>query len=514
MKNLPHVLEPLMDQRRWVNWKNKGGKKLPFQAKTNKVASTADPTTWSSYRDAVEAAPENGGVGFVLADSGVAALDLDDCRDPDTGALDDWAQRLVDKANGAYVEVTPSKRGVRIIGMSEGGPVHTTRQMGNGKVEAYRDTARYITVSGDQLGECNKLGNIDALIDETVAAKPIANKDTSRSGLFHSEVCKLGEKGWSAERIEVHMRQHASQYKHTKASQYDSEGRLGQEVERSLKNAGINARKAAAQPKASLLWDGDPPPPTPPERIKGLVPEVGIGIEHGQFSTGKTYIALDLCLSGATGSLFIGRNVIKPCGSLFLAYERPYSVFPRWNMARRMKHPGLLKRLPFAMLGKLPPLMDDDALDTLVSTAKDANKKMQGDFGVPLGLIIIDTLVVATGGLSDGTAQEVQPIMNRMRELSNETQTFVLGLDHQGHTPGRSRGSSDKYGTPDLSWSIEAEDKKAGTLTVQKYADGVQGDRFHYTLVLEETKYEDGEREPSVGSDGRMRRPWLMSRRR
>jgi RecA-family ATPase len=233
--------------------------------------------------------------------------------------------------------------------------------------------------------------------------------------------------------------------------------------------------------------------PIPPERIKGLMPEVGIGIEHGQFSTGKTYIALDLCLASAMGSQFIGRRVIKPCGSLFLAYERPYSVFPRWNIARRMKHPGLLKRLPFALLGKLPPFMDEDALDILVAIATEANKKMQGDFGVPLGLIIIDTLVVATGGLSDGTAQEVQPIMNRMRQLSNETQTFVLGLDHQGHTPGRSRGSSDKYGTPDISWSIEAEDKKQGALTVQKYADGVQGDRFNFTLVLEETKYDNGE---------------------
>jgi RecA-family ATPase len=304
-------------------------------------------------------------------------------------------------------------------------------------------------------------------------------------------VCKLAEKGWNADRIEAHMRQSAARYSHTKAAQYDSEGRLRQEIERSLKNAGIHVHKTEARP--ILRWDGDPPPPIPPERVKGLLPEVGIGIEHGQFSTGKTYIALDLCLSAALGTTFIGRPIIKPCGSLFLAYERPHSVFPRWYMAKQIKCPGLLKQLPFAMLAQLPPFMDDDALDTLVEIAKDADKRMRGELGVPLGFIVIDTLVVATGGLSDGTAQEVQPIMSRMRQLSNETQTFVLGLDHQGHTPGRSRGSSDKYGTPDISWSIEAEDKKEGTLTVQKYADGVQGDRFNFTLVLEETKYGDGE---------------------
>src|SRR5262245_18945863 len=116
MKNLPSVLEPLMDQRRWVTWKNKGGKKLPFQAKRpDELASTTDPNTWATYRETHKAAPNDGGVAFVLKGSGIGALDLDDCRDPDTGALNDWAQDLVDKANGAYIEVTPSKRGVRII---------------------------------------------------------------------------------------------------------------------------------------------------------------------------------------------------------------------------------------------------------------------------------------------------------------------------------------------------------------------------------------------------------------
>jgi hypothetical protein len=251
---LPHVLKPLIEQDQWVIWKHTSdGKKLPFQAnKPAVLASTTDPKTWASYSDAVDARPANGGIGFVLHGSGIGALDLDDCRHPDTGKLHPWAQTLVDKANGAYVEVTPSKRGLRIIGAAKGGPVHTTRQMGEGKVEIYRDAARYITISGDQLGICKNLHCIDALIDETIAAPPTPEKDTSSSGLFHMEVCKLAEKGWSPECIEAHMRKNEPRYKHTKAKQYDSENRLRQEIERSIKNARMIVRKSDTQPKASL----------------------------------------------------------------------------------------------------------------------------------------------------------------------------------------------------------------------------------------------------------------------
>jgi primase-polymerase (primpol)-like protein len=35
------------------------------------------------------------GIGFMLHDSGYAAFDIDDCRDPDTGEIAKWAQSLI-----------------------------------------------------------------------------------------------------------------------------------------------------------------------------------------------------------------------------------------------------------------------------------------------------------------------------------------------------------------------------------------------------------------------------------
>jgi transposase len=52
-------------------------------------------------------------VGLVPLE-GIPGLDLDCCRDPETGDVDPWAQQIIDEV-GSYSEVSPSGRGVRIF---------------------------------------------------------------------------------------------------------------------------------------------------------------------------------------------------------------------------------------------------------------------------------------------------------------------------------------------------------------------------------------------------------------
>jgi hypothetical protein len=51
-------------------------------------------------------AGEGDGIGFVLTETDFVAIDLDHCRDPTTGKVDDWAQAIVEQAAGAYCETT------------------------------------------------------------------------------------------------------------------------------------------------------------------------------------------------------------------------------------------------------------------------------------------------------------------------------------------------------------------------------------------------------------------------
>jgi predicted P-loop ATPase len=178
---LPTALAELKDQRRWVCWKYKRSKtgkptKVPYQPSDTK-ASTDDPSTWSTF-DAVVAVIEGfDGIGFVLTNTDLAAFDIDNCRDKESGAIDPWAQDLI-KRSGSYTEVSPSGTGIRIIGRGRGEEIHCKRKVANGvSCEIYRRATRYITVTGNALEDYSELADIDGVMDATFAELTGGSRD-------------------------------------------------------------------------------------------------------------------------------------------------------------------------------------------------------------------------------------------------------------------------------------------------------------------------------------------------
>jgi primase-polymerase (primpol)-like protein len=110
--HLPNALAPLFALRNWAitRWvPTKGGKrtKVPYRsARPNTKGSSTDPMTWSDFDTAVAAPKCADGIGFCLLNSGFGALDIDNCRDAATGAIDPWAEELVART-GSYADVLP-----------------------------------------------------------------------------------------------------------------------------------------------------------------------------------------------------------------------------------------------------------------------------------------------------------------------------------------------------------------------------------------------------------------------
>jgi primase-polymerase (primpol)-like protein len=75
--------------------------------------------TWAPFakvRPAV-ASGACSGLGFVFsADDPLFFLDLDHCRDPDTGEIAPWALDYLEGFYGTYIEVSPSGTGIKVIG--------------------------------------------------------------------------------------------------------------------------------------------------------------------------------------------------------------------------------------------------------------------------------------------------------------------------------------------------------------------------------------------------------------
>ena len=151
--NLDGIPEELKCLSRWVGWKvaERDGKptKLPVNPKTLALASATDEDTWSGFDEAVSAARQARlkGIGFVLC-APYTGIDLDRCRDTETGDIEPWAQEIVDSIR-SYTEISPSGTGLHLIVR---GTLPTNGRRRTGKIEMY-DDGRYFTITGFRVNE-------------------------------------------------------------------------------------------------------------------------------------------------------------------------------------------------------------------------------------------------------------------------------------------------------------------------------------------------------------------------
>jgi primase-polymerase (primpol)-like protein len=146
-ENIP---EQLTERPQWVCWRLEERKdewtKVPYSAISFERASSTDLMTWATFDEAVAAHTVGAfdGIGFVFCSADpFCGIDLDDCRDPETGAVEEWARTLISSVQEGYVEASPSGTGIHIIleGVVRGGAVKKR------PIEMYSQT-RFFTMTG------------------------------------------------------------------------------------------------------------------------------------------------------------------------------------------------------------------------------------------------------------------------------------------------------------------------------------------------------------------------------
>lgn len=159
---------------------------------------------WGTFDEAIHVYEENRtflqGVGFVIeperalkidgVDRHLVFFDIDDCRDPETGKIEDWAVEII-RSLDTYTEVSPSGEGIRVIGYVEepqkrgcrfythdGREFLRERDIPEGKGEEYRRLEIYggneggrqlITFTGRYLEEYDKpIRDVQRWIEEGI----------------------------------------------------------------------------------------------------------------------------------------------------------------------------------------------------------------------------------------------------------------------------------------------------------------------------------------------------------
>ena len=99
------VPEELTSYAQWVGWKRlfRDGKltKVPVDLRWVE-ARVDDPETFAEYAVALPGLQQSryDGIGFVFRDTDpFSGIDLDNCRNPETGEIAEWALRIVRQLN-------------------------------------------------------------------------------------------------------------------------------------------------------------------------------------------------------------------------------------------------------------------------------------------------------------------------------------------------------------------------------------------------------------------------------
>jgi len=120
-ENIP---ERLAERPQWVCWRleerDEKLTKVPYTPGTVRRASSTDLMTWRAFSEALAAfeagEPPYDGIGFVFSSADpFVGIDIDDCRDPESGMIAPWAKKIIARVQEGYVEVSPSGTGVHII---------------------------------------------------------------------------------------------------------------------------------------------------------------------------------------------------------------------------------------------------------------------------------------------------------------------------------------------------------------------------------------------------------------
>jgi hypothetical protein len=158
LENIPPELKALLQ---WVCWR---ADKTPVNPKTGGNAMADDPATWGTFAQAVrywQARQDKGiaGIGFEFSGADpFTGVDLDKCRDPETGETESWAKDIITRLN-SYAEVSPSGRGVHILvkGKLPPGPRRKVVEALNG------GGVKVLVATGQLIGEgfdCRKLSTL------------------------------------------------------------------------------------------------------------------------------------------------------------------------------------------------------------------------------------------------------------------------------------------------------------------------------------------------------------------
>jgi hypothetical protein len=249
-------------------------------------------------------------------------------------------------------------------------------------------------------------------------------------------------------------------------------------------------------PPEGWSFIGDHKIVAPKMLVKGVLPFRGIAFIGGQSGAGKTFIADDLATALGSATPFFGRAVKERVGVAILAAEGADQAGNRLTAAARGR--GLkIGDLPIAWRGGAPLKTADD-VDAIGKQLLELGEHIRQQYGVRLGVSIIDTVAATFDMEDEDRNSEVARAIRKMRDLGDKFEGLVIPIHHYGKSAATGlRGGSAWRAGADVVLSVIAErneltGKVSGReLALAKSRDGIEGPIAPFDLTFAELGTDD-----------------------
>ena len=206
--------------------------------------------------------------------------------------------------------------------------------------------------------------------------------------------------------------------------------------------------------------------------VRGILPRRGVAAIYGPPASGKTFIAMDLIFSLATGVPYWFCLPVKPANVAYIALEGQGGIKKR--IKAWQQHNG-------AELGSKVQIWDEHfRLDDL-SDINDLAKEAIALLGKGC-VIVIDTLAQSMAGFDENSSADMGAAIGGAQRLASQVEGLVILIHHSGKDPTKGmRGHSSLLGAVDASFEVNA--KASGrSWKVRKSKDGEAGQEFDFDL--------------------------------
>jgi hypothetical protein len=306
--------------------------------------------------------------------------------------------------------------------------------------------------------------------------------DSSGSGMDQSVVTMLALAGWPQEEIRIVLERwpHGSAGGRQQGERYWSRmfGNAAQAVaERDRQAQGVNfpvfdatggAPPVSGKARLPIEYadDLDESALSIPQIVEDWFTTAGLSVVFGESNSGKTYIVIDLVCAVARGAQWMGKRTV-PGAILYVAGEGAASV--RMRLLAYMRHHAV-SSLPVAIVPVAVNLLDRNG-DTsrVIEAAHAASHRL----GIPISMIVVDTLARAMGGGNENASEDMSAVVSHADTIRQATGAHLMFIHHSGKDTTRgARGSSALRAAVDTEVEVTADaSAKTHTATFTKQRD-------------------------------------------